>query len=330
MPANFENGVFAGNMPAWHGCGVVVPDTALTAEAVFAHVPELAMRVEGYRLYAIGPDGKPIAIEDSVANFRSDGSYLGIVGSGYVPVQSADAFAFMTELLQSGEAIVHTAGTLSRGRRAWVQCIAPEPFRIGGEPTEEHHGFVTFLNSFDGTLPVGAVTGATRVVCENTYRAAMDGAKNEYWFKHTTGIMDRVGEARQALRIGADYWREVQRIGDIAIMSKFSDRQFAAVLDTVVPIVKADGTEITGRKRTNADKERETINRLWKNSATIRNVAHTAWAAVNVFTEYTGHHIESRETTRNSWADNRLNRIWLGKSAADVAIPVIYEMAGVK
>jgi phage/plasmid-like protein (TIGR03299 family) len=325
MPANTENLILGSNMPAWHGAGTVLPDDTFDWETVKIHVPELGYRVDGRPLYAIAEDGKPIAVDDFVANVRADGRILGVVGAGYVPVQGDDAFGFLTALCESGDAIVHTAGTLDRGRKAWIQCLAPEAFRIADEATEEHRGYVTFINSFDGSTKVGAIAGATRVVCENTYNAAIAGAANQYWFKHTADVMARVSEAREALRVGREYWTELQRIAEQAIRAKFSDQQFGAVLDAIIPM-----PDTTGRKRNNAERERETINDLWRNSVSIANVAHTAWAAVNVWTEFNDHHIESRETTRNSWAENRLKRIWLEPAAKDRAISAIYELAEVR
>jgi phage/plasmid-like protein (TIGR03299 family) len=162
------------------------------------------------------------------------------------------------------------------------------------------------------------------VVCENTYNAAISGAANAYWFKHTSDVLARVNEARQALRIGREYWAELQRVANVAILRPFSDTQFASVLDSVIPV-----PDSTGRKRDNAEREPETLNDLWRNSRTIANVAHTAWAAVNVWTEFSDHHIRSRETARNSLAENRLKRIWLEPSVKDSAISAVYQLADV-
>lgn len=330
MPANFENGVFGSNVPAWHGAGVVLPDDTFDWETVKRHVPTLGMPVTGRQLVYLDEGNVPHVIPDFVANVRSDGAMLGVVGSGYVPVQGDDAFGFLSELCQSGEVIVHTAGTLNGGRKAWIQCLAPKAFRIAGEQTEEHRGYVSFLNSFDGSTKVGAITGATRVVCENTYNGAMNAAQNSYWFKHTMDVMSRVAEARHALQIGQQYWAELERIGNIAILRQFSDRQFATVVDATIPVTTANGEQITGRKLANAERERDTINKLWRESETIGNIGHTAWAAVNVFTEFSDHHVTSRATTTNTLAENRLRRIWLETSIKDAATKRVYEMANVK
>lgn len=330
MSALFENGILGSNKPAWHGAGTVLPDDTFNWETVKRHVPELGYHVDGLPLYAIRADGKPIRLDDFVANVRADGSILGVVGSGYVAVQGNDAFAFLDALHEDGGPIVHTAGTLDGGRKAWIQCFAPDSFRVAGEETEEHRGYLTFLNSFDGSTKVGAITGATRVVCMNTYNAAMSGAENAYWFKHTANVMDRVAEARMALKIGRAYWAELERIANVAIRMPFSDHQFTAVRDTIIPTDDGKGHQLTGRKLTNAEAERATLSRLWADSATIRNVDHTAWAAVNVFTEYSDHLIGSKNTGRNDAAANRLKRVWFDTSIKDSASELIYTMAEVQ
>jgi phage/plasmid-like protein (TIGR03299 family) len=330
MPALFENGVFGSNMPAWHGAGTVLPDDTFDFETAKRYVPELGMRIEACPIYAIGADGRPIRIDDFVANMRSDGAIVGVVGKDYKPVQGEEADAFITEVCQSGAAIVHTAGTLDSGRKMWIQCLAPEPFLVAGERSEEHRGFVTFVNSFDGSTKVGAITGTTRVVCWNTYNAAIASAPNSYWFKHTGDVMARVAEARQALKMGATYWKEMERIANAAIMRPFTDRQFMTVVDAVLPLSDDKGNEASGRKRINQERERDIVSKLWRESVTIANVSHTAWAAVNVFSEFSDHHIPSRETSRNSAAQNRLKRILFDRELKEVANARIYEMAGVK
>ncbi len=326
MPANIENIVLGSNQAAWHGAGTILPDDCLTWEQIVTAVPELGMEVHKQPVYAIGPDGRPLRADGYSACVREDGSVLGINGQNYEPVQSARAFEFMSELLGRKEAVANTAGTLDGGRQMFICCLAPDSFFVGGERTEEHRGYVSFVNSFDGSKPVGALSGATRIVCQNTYNAAISGASNSYWFKHTRNVLDYLSEARAALQVGARYWAELQRLGDQAIRSDFSDRQFASVLDALVPHLDKH----TERQATNIERERLTLTRLFSETEDVQNIRGTAWAAVNAFTAFSDHHVSSKRTERNTVASNRMRRIMYDTSLKDQATAMIYEMAEIR
>lgn len=325
MPANIESLVLGSNQSAWHMGGVVLPDDCLTWQQITDACPQLGYRVAKNQVYVIADDGRPVAAPDYSGIVREDGVVLGINGDGYEPVQAREAFDFMSELLQRKEAVANTAGTLDGGRKMFVCCLAPESFFVGGESTEEHRGYVSFVNSYDGSTKVGAVVGATRIVCQNTYNAAISGAKNSYWFRHTKNVMSYLEEARKALQVGAQYWHELERLGNQAIRASFSDKQFTGVLDELIPI-----TDVPGRKRENAIREQDTLRKLFRDTEDIQNIRGTAWAAVNAITAFSDHHIVSRQTDRNSVAQNRLKRVMFDASLKDRATAMIYEMAEIR
>lgn len=360
MSANTEQTVFARGLPAWHGTGTVLPDSAMDFETIVRHVPQIDMGVNPRPLVYLEDDFQERVLDvmrgsganqalryvfdqlaagqvpDQVANVRDDGTYLGIVGDGYQRVQGRQAFEFLSELLKPNgaglrEVIADTAGTLDGGRKMFIACRASRVFYIAGQSSEEHKGFMTFLNSFDGSTPVGAVISTTRTVCENTFNANLTNNQASYWFKHTTNVGDRVAEARQALSVAGRYWTEYEDKMNKLVRVKWSDQDWQNFLDAGI-VADPKTLEAAGKKRAaeNAQREREELTMLWVNAPDVQNVRGTAYAALQACTAWSDHCVRGRKSERSSVAENRTRRILLDASFKDKAYKVISGMAEVR
>ena len=117
---------------AWHGLGQVV-DNAMTAEEAI-NLANLDYEVYKTTIHPL-VDGMPNngdAIEDKFAIMRQDNNaYLGLVGSRYEIVQNRDAFGFFDAIVDSGEAIFETAGSLGKGERIFVTAKLPDDMLVG-------------------------------------------------------------------------------------------------------------------------------------------------------------------------------------------------------
>lgn len=324
MPAEFESGFFGGNVPAWHGLGTVLPDDVLDTPAALT-ASGLDWTVSGRPLYVQDATGQFVKVDGRKAIVRdTDGRVLGDVGEDYLPVQNLDAFGFVDSLFKTEEAKWHTAGSLMNGARTWMLARVPKTIKVGGSQSEEMLPYLFFANSFDGSLPISVLFTAVRVVCQNTYNQALQGARNAYRIKHTLGLAPRVDEARKALEIGFTYFDALESLANRAIAAPFGDTQFTEVLDALIPV-----PVLAGRAQDNAYSERSAVQHIWLDSPSIANIRGTAWGAINTWTEYADHHSASRTTNRSSQAENRLKRILFDTSLTDRAIDRISELAGI-
>jgi len=333
MPANTEETVFARGLPAWHGTGTVLPDDAMDFETIARHVPQIEMPVEPCPIYYIAADGKPVRIEDQVANVRADGTYLGVVGEGYRAVQGREAFGFLSELLRPGgdglrEVIADTAGTLDGGRKMFIACRASRQFYVAGQDSESHTGYMTFLNSFDGSTRVGAVVSTVRTVCENTFNANLSGHKAAYWFRHTVSVGERIAEARRALSVAGRYWSAYEDQCNKLVRAPLASADWDRLLDHLV----ADPSKLQDKARAqaNAEREREELTLLYVNAPDVQNVRGTAYAALQACTAWSDHFVRGRRSEKSSIAENRTRRILLDASFKQKAYDAICEMAEVR
>ncbi len=336
MSANTEATVFARGLPAWHGTGVVLPDDAMDFDTIVRHVPQVDMPVEPRQLVYLDADNRPHVVPDMVANVRADGEYLGVVGTGYQAVQGRQAFEFLSDLLRPDglgvrEVIADTAGTLDGGRKMWIACRASRVFYVAGQDSEQHTGYMTFLNSFDGSTRVGAVISTVRTVCENTFNANLNRHEAAYWFRHTTNVADRVAEARQALSVAGRYWIEYEDKMNKLVRVKWSSQDWQNFLDAGI-VADPAALKDAGKTRAaeNAQRERDELTMLWVDAPDVQNVRGTAYAALQACTAWSDHYVRGRKSERASVAENRTRRILLDTSFKDKAYRVISQMAEVR
>jgi phage/plasmid-like protein (TIGR03299 family) len=318
MPAYFENGVFTGNKPAWHGLGVVVPDETLTAADVCRHVPELAMRVTKEPLY-VDFDGRRLPVPRKIAVVREDGRVLGAgLTETYRPIQNEEAFAFLDEIVASGEAKYETAGTLREGAVAWMLARLPRDILVGGIESERVEQRLLCVNSFDGSLSLTAKLVRTRVVCANTLDVALGESGREIRIRHTKGLDGRIEEARRVLQIAFRSSEAFERTANWLLSRRMSDAEFERFLDRLIPL-PVDADPDKDRAARNRQEAREAILAFFRHGENLANVRNTRWAAYNAVAEWFDHAVPSRRT-RVSAEENRMRRVLFDFALKDRAL----------
>jgi phage/plasmid-like protein (TIGR03299 family) len=183
----------------WHGLGAVLPERPGSLPAAL-HAAGLDWRVLQVPLYRHdGLDGEAESELDGLrGNVRADsGALLGVVSADYRVVQNTEAFAFLANLIGS-ELQFETAGSLWGGKAVWVLAELPDHVEVGGDAVRR---FVLVTTRHDGTAAVRALVTPVRVVCANTLRVAIAGARDTYRVRH---LGDPTGAARGACRARAD------------------------------------------------------------------------------------------------------------------------------
>lgn len=328
MSAEFENGVFGSNRPAWHGLGTVVEDDVLTAAQVMEYVPQLGMHVELVAEHVTFAGRK---IETGgYAIVREDGTVLGKgVSDGYQIVSNFEAFDWCDNIMGDGKkrtAKYHTAGTLKGGSIAWLLAKFNDQVRVGGVKGEEVDFYLLIGNRFDGHGAAFAKVVKERVVCKNTFDVARGESGREFKVWHTASAQDKMAQASQVLEIVEEERRAVEEIGGALISKKLSDAEFKRFLDRLVPLPKivAGKTDRAAKTRQEA---RDVIASLYTDSPNLQNVQGTAWAAYNAVTEWFDHVAATKTRgTKDDEAkasENRFLRILRDTEMKDTAMKLL-------
>ena len=120
---------YVGKEP-WHKLGVKVEGKAMTA-AQAIEAAKLDWEVGLKKVY-VNNKGKFESVEGKNAIYRKDTlDVFGVVGNRYQPFQNVDQFKMFDPVVERGEAVYHTAGSLFNGRRVWILAKLPEDVTLG-------------------------------------------------------------------------------------------------------------------------------------------------------------------------------------------------------
>lgn len=272
--------------PAWHRLGKVYEDQdGLRTKDVLADLDAgqiVGIPVQGTLLT---PDGVTL-VEDPTKKMtvrvRSTGPVpLGVVSAEYGIVQEQEAFEFGDNLIDSGEALISSAGLLDGGRRAFCCWKLPSNIIIGG--TDEIDLFLLIALSHDGSLALTAAATPIRVVCQNTLTLGLAQAAHVWRVRHTAKAPMKIAEARRALEMTHAYMEAFQAEAEALISAKMTKRQY----ETVVKKLFGTKTEANDGKLAFKLWERkvETVMGLWA-ADTQEGIKNTAWGALNALTEF--------------------------------------------
>lgn len=219
MPAGIKttDGLFTVREAAWHGLGTLFDHYPTRKEAQsVAHNWEPVQEPLYRRVDHVEEDGTIVeaykVVEDYKVNVRSDDKTgdgeLGVVGDSYVPVLNNELWDIAEAVEKSGSDVMfETAGSLDGGKKVWVLVRLEEPLLIKGDPRGQTIPYFALQNSHDGTTSFRGQATLTRIVCQNTARAADMDAQNrgtEFVFRHSKNVGERIAQAQEAL----SGWRE--------------------------------------------------------------------------------------------------------------------------
>jgi len=309
---NFRNGkpsiAYTGEKP-WHGLGTELKEAFTSEEAI--KVANLDFTVEKTPVYA-KVNGVEQLISDNFANIRKDtGENLGIVGNRYQIIQNADAFQFFDNIVADKLAMYHVVGALGKGERVWILAKLPDDLLICGDDKVEKYLLLT--NSHNGTSSLQMYFTPIRVVCNNTLIASTQHKQNCISIRHCGNIQSKVEQARTALGIAIDFYKEFdvecQALGHF----QMNTQQLHEYYNSILKIDSAE--ELLGDITTQKENTKNRLLNLFEKGEghDNPNMKHSAWAAYNAVTQY----IDHDKTVKNLDVDktNKLKNIWFGSGA---------------
>jgi len=278
----------AAREPAWHRLGKVYRNArALTVERVLKDLKVgeiIELPVQGTLVTGAGVQVCEDPTKKMTARLRGKELIpLGIVGKDYTVISEAEAFGFLDNIVDTGEANIDAAGLLDGGRRAFACMRIPAEILVGGIDPVEQYLMCAF--GHDGSLALTCAVTDIRVVCQNTVTLGLQSATHHWRVRHTSKAVLRVEEARRALEMTHKYQGAWQIEAEKLIATKVSTDRFDQIIMRIYG-PKAPEAEWSKTTRTNWDKKRDLLMGLWGEAETNAAIRGTGWGAVNVVTEF--------------------------------------------
>jgi len=348
MAANVETMFYQGQEP-WHGLGTKIPDgkklsidEALVASGLnwlvykrplitVKKAQEQAREIVAKIMSRSEDVDIDTLIEEIQANVDhvaierdTDEQKLGVVGSGYEPLQNHEGFQTFQPFLDANECTLHTAGSLDCGKKVWVLA---EINKVQMEilPNDNVSRFVLLSNSFDGTSAVRVGYTPIRVVCANTLAMA-HSCSQLIRIRHSKGMLPTLEQVRDTMCLANQNFEataeQYRYLATRAIANQNDLRQYVKVcLDLDIP-----DDELKTRGSNLIDK----VMHLCVAGTGIMDTPAegTWWGAYNGITEFWNHEQGSKENTLKS-RNNRLRNVWFQKVSKSVdALELATKMAG--
>lgn len=264
-----------------------------------------------------------VPVPDYYLNVRDDiHRVVGVVKKRYRIFQNVEAPIFLDNLVDSGDALYETAGSLHGRSQTWWLMKLPEDVSVAGDPREKIETYLLLTNSHDGSTSIVVAVVTIRVVCQNTLAWSLNNAIRSMKIRHTESAKDRFMEARRTLELGFTYQAELLKIGDQMVNTSFSDEEFQAFLDSLVPTPEptVKDNKITNQRGiTMAKNAKGLITSVYYNNETQKNIKGTLWGAVQACQFYSDHMSISRNTDDSSAEENRFKRLTSGANLGSEA-----------
>jgi len=148
----------------------------------------LDWQVSKRQLFFLDHTGAPVAYDQKMAVVREDNNCpIGVVAPSYEPLQNEDLKQLVAPMVEEGVLTIENQGFLSKGAKVFLQLQVNKEFKVIGE---SYKGYLTLLNSHNGTASVAIGPAMQRVICSNTFQAAYNDIGEK--FRHTEGVTERV------------------------------------------------------------------------------------------------------------------------------------------
>jgi phage/plasmid-like protein (TIGR03299 family) len=295
-----EKMFYVGETP-WHGLGVALNESPTIREAIVAAGLDWTVALRDL----FTADGVRVGHRATVR--ESDGSILGVVGPRYQPLQNADALDWFQPFVDSGEARLHTAGSLDEGRKVWVLAeLNRDPSVI--VPGDDVRKFILLSNSHDGTTAVRPGFTPIRVVCANTLAAAHCSTASKFLrVRHTRKIASNLEKVRDIMNAAnADFEATADQYRYLA-SKDFNQADVRRYVKILLDVENVSDADMPTRTKNIIEEVLATIEGPRQS---LPGVKGTWWSAYNGFNEYLNY-------TRGRNSDNRMNSLWFGTGSTD-------------
>jgi len=311
--------MYAGETP-WHGLGTKV-ETEVTAGAAIK-LAGLDWKCEKRPVFIQGKnvvDDIPVIggeVKGLQAVVRTeDDAILGMVSPGYHIIQNHECFEFLDEIIGSGQAVFHTAGSLFGGKVIFCTVKFPDDAKIGDDVI---HKYLLLFSSHDRKHALTAFWTPVRVVCSNTMNVATHNqsrgksVSGHVSIRHVAGYKNKIEQARNILELNAYYYQVMEEQFNRLLDQQFSSGNMEEFSETMFPVKKSSkGNKLAGVTR----KKREVLSGLFSDGKGNKSVTGTKWAAFNAVTEYVDHHLNVRPPAGFSKEEARMNSISFGNGS---------------
>ena len=202
-----------------------------------------------------------------------------VVSDKFEIIQNREAFDFVNYM---GDELRFLKAGETKSGMVYIIGALPE-VNILGDAFTPH---VLFRNGFDGKTKITAAICPLRLVCQNQFNFAFKNTQNTITVRHVRNAESKLEEAKETLRLSADYMAELNEMAEHFAGMKISDQTLDKVVKYLFPI--PEDTAINPFKRKSLEDQRAAFMRAHAQDDNA-NFRGTAWGLINAYTDMITH-----------------------------------------
>ena len=230
-----------------------------------------------------------ISVPNKKAIVREDtNTIVGVHSDGYQPYQNYELMDLLHQVSGRTGLEVHRGGDFKDGGRIYVQ-LKGNDLKLGNDRIE---GFLTGVNSFDGSTSLSFGHSNTTISCMNTFFRVMKGLQHKV--RHTKSMSLKVEDICKSLDIVLE--EEKQTFKYIVELSetRFDDlikEKVTRKLFGIKPEFSLDSNELSTRTKNNLSRFYIDLN------GEIQGKGDNLWGLFSGVTKYTTHSYSKNDNT---------------------------------
>lgn len=269
--------VYVDRTTTWHSIGKSVEEckdleSVLTASGLDYTVEKKPVFTE--------VESQQLIIPNRFVTMRdTDNHPYDVVSDKFEVIQNREAFDFVNYM---GEDLQFRKAGETENGMVYIIGALPE-VSILGDSFIPH---VIFRNGFSGKVKISAAICPLRMVCQNQFNFAFKNTQNTVTIRHVRNAHDKLEEAREVLKVSADYMQELNAMAEQYAGIKLTATQFDRVMDWMFPMENPD--QMNAYKRHQLEEQRAKFKKAYL-ADDNSNFRGCAWGLINAYTDFITH-----------------------------------------
>jgi phage/plasmid-like protein (TIGR03299 family) len=247
-----------------------------------------------------------LPIADKKALIREDNhAILGLHSEGYVPFQNYEMLELLDKVSQQTGLPIHRGGLFGNGKKVFIQLQSHE-FRIQnvGGVWDTISGYVTGINSFDGSTSLSFGPSTKTISCQNTFFGAYKEMGTK--IRHTKNMGVKIDEVCR--RIEGVLVEERNNFDNIKRMSEtsFEMNTLDSVIRTMFDIDRDVDLKDTDKM---SGVTRNKLSRFYIDlNGELQEKGNNVWGLMSGVTKYTTHSVVKGDNSEKKMFGSTGNR----------------------
>ena len=194
-----------------------------------------------------------IILNDYKALVRDDNNTpLSVVSQTYQPFQNSELYELLEKVSRQTGVAIEKCGYFGEGQKVYIQLKTDDLSMPKGDKVK---GYITGINSFDGTTSLAFGNSSITISCMNTFYAAMRELKTK--IRHTKNMSIHIDAVCKDIDIAIEQekrmFERIKRMSEVTMTDKVKDLVVKALfnLDSTLDLQKEDAVSTVTRNRIN-------------------------------------------------------------------------------